>query len=88
VSDKITIAALQEMAGHIERLLIEKQGGIDFAFNKIPDDLRINISIDVEHTIPPTVNYSVSYPLEPKPEPVTKDKITLKKVIGQGDMGL
>ena len=79
---------LQEMAGDIEKLLLEKQEQIEWAFKRVPDGFKISIGVNIEHTVPPTVEYSVSFPLEPAHEPIQKDKSTLKKVIGQTEMDL
>ena len=86
--DRITNEILQEMAADLEKLLLEKQEQIEWAFKHVPDGFKISIGVNIEHTVPPTVEYSVSFPLEPAHEPIQKDKSTLKKVIGQTEMDL
>lgn len=84
--DRITTEILQEMAGDIEKMLIEEQQQIEWAFKHVPDGFKLSISVNIEHTIPPTAEYNISYPLEPAREPIQKQKVTLKKVIGQGEL--
>jgi len=84
--DRITTEILQEMAGDIEKMLIEEQQQIEWAFRNVQDGFKLSISVNIEHTIPPTAEYNISYPLEPAREPIQKQKVTLKKVIGQGEL--
>lgn len=84
----ITAEILQEIAADIEKLLLEKQEQIEWAFKRVPDGFKISIGINLDHTIPPTAEYSVSFPMEPAHEPILKEKVTLKKVIGQGEIDL
>ena len=86
--DHLSKQMLQEMAGDIEKLLLEKQKAIEWAFRRVPYGFKISIGLNIEHTVPPTVEYSVSFPLEPAHEPIQKEKTTLKKVIGQTEMDL
>lgn len=86
--DRITRETLQEIAGDLEKLLLEKQQQIDFAFKRVADGFKLTIGVTLDNTIPPTATYSVSFPLEPSPEPPEKEKITLTKQIGQGEMEL
>ncbi len=86
--DRITAEMLQEIAGTIKDLLIEDRENIEWAFQRVPDGFKISITMNIEHTVPPTVEYNVSFALEPAREPVQKHKITLKKVIGQTEMDL
>jgi len=86
--DRITAEMLQEIAWTIESILIEDRENIEWAFQHVPDGFKISITMNIEHTVPPTVKYNVSFALEPAREPVQKHKVTLKKVIGQGEMDL
>jgi hypothetical protein len=82
----MTNEVLQEIAKDIEKLLIEKQEQIEWAFKKVPDGFKISIGVNIEHTIPPTVDYSVSFPMEPAREPIIKETVKLRKVIGQAEL--
>jgi len=82
----LTTEVLQEIAGDIEKMLLEEQQNIEWAFGKVQDGFKLSISVNIEHTIPPTAEYNISYPLEPAREPIQKQKVTLKKVIGQGEL--
>jgi len=42
--------------------------------------------MNIEHTVPPTVEYAMSFSLEPAHEPIQKEKVTLKRVIGQAEL--
>ena len=86
--ERITNQILQEIAGDLEKLLIEKQQQINFAFKRVTDGFKISIGVTLDHTIPPTATYSVSFPLEPSPEPPEKEKVVLTKQIGQTELGL
>lgn len=82
----ITKDILQEMAGDIEKMLLEEREQIEWAFRRVPDGFKLSISVNIEHTVPPTVEYNISYALEPAREPIQKQKATLKKVIGQAEL--
>lgn len=86
--DAITQDILSEIAADIEKMLIEERQQIEWAFNHVPDGFKLSIGVNLEHTIPPTAEYNISYPLEPARDPIQKQKVTLKKVIGQGEMDL
>ena len=84
----ITTEILQEIAGDIEKLLIEKQEQLEWAFKRVPDGFKVSIGVTLDHTIPPTAEYSVSFPLEPARDPVQKETVKLRKVVGQGELEL
>ncbi len=86
--ERITAQILMEIAGDLEKLLLEKQQQINFAFKRVADGFKISIGVTLDNTIPPTATYSVSFPLEPSPDPPEKEKVTLTKQIGQTDLGL
>lgn len=86
--ERITAQILMEIAGDLEKLLLEKQQQINFAFKRVADGFKISIGVTLDNTIPPTATYSVSFPLEPSPDPPEKEKVTLTKQIGQADLGL
>lgn len=86
----ITEEVLQIMAGQIEALLIEQREGIDRMYHKIGGALRISLVADLSSsTLGVTVDYKLSYPLEPPNEPALKQTVKLHKVINpdQADMG-
>ena len=74
----ITTEILQTVAGQIEALLIEQAEGIAYSANKLPDGVKLSITV---HLLPMidqvSVDYQLSYALEPEPEPATKQ--TVKK---------
>lgn len=84
--NRISSDILQEIAADIEKLLIEKQEQIEWAFKRVPDGFKISIGINLDHTVPPTAEYSVSFPLEPARDPVQKETVKLRKVIGQAEL--
>lgn len=86
--ERITNQILQEISGDLEKLLLEKQQQINFAFKRVADGFKISIGVTLDNTIPPTATYSVSFPLEPSPDPPEKEKVTLTKQIGQTELGL
>lgn len=86
IKPQLTIEVLKDIAADIEKLLVEKQEQLEWAFRKIQDGFKITIRINMDYTRPPTAEYSVSFPLEPAHEPLLKEKVTLKKVIGQGEL--
>lgn len=47
---QITNEVLQQIAGDVEALLIENQKGIDFAYVKIPDGIKISIGVELTPT--------------------------------------
>lgn len=86
--ERITNQILQEIAGDLEKLLLEKREQINFAFKRVKDGFKISIGVTLDNTVPPTATYSVSFPLEPSPDPPEKEKVTLTKQIGQTEMDL
>jgi hypothetical protein len=87
----ITESFLQIIAGDIEKLLIENQETIAWAYKKIPDGIKLSMGI----TLDPSsngivVSYDFGFDLEPKPEPPEKHKVKFKHVINemQADLGL
>lgn len=84
--ERISNATLQEMAGDIEKLLIEKREQLEWAFGQVRKDFKISIGVSIAHTVPVTAEYTVSFPLEAARDPQLKEKVTLKKVIGQAEL--
>lgn len=80
---EITEDVLCSIAGVVESLLLEQREGIAFAYQKIPKGLKVNIGITLDQKGDGVaVSYSLGYPLEPKPEPIEKQTVKKKHVIG------
>lgn len=80
----ITEGVLQVVAGDIEKLLLEQQEGIAFAYNKISDGIKLTISITMDRTAQGVqVEHALSYPLEARPEPPQKQTVRLKRIISE-----
>lgn len=76
---EITEGVLQKIAGEIEELLLEQREGIAFAYRKIPEGIRVSIRINLDRTVEGVLpNYTLTYPLEPKPEAQARQKVTKK----------
>jgi hypothetical protein len=88
-SVKITEEVLQMVAADIEGLLLENLEGISTSFRRISAGMKVSIGVALDHSAQGIViNYSVSYPLEVKPEAQLKETVKLKKTINfnQGDI--
>jgi hypothetical protein len=86
---EINESVLQIISGEIEKLLIEEQEGIAFAYNKIPDGIKISIGVNLDPTSKGVeVNYTVNYPLEASPDPAKKQTIKKKQIINEGQSAL
>jgi len=46
----ITDDVLLTISGTIEKMLLEQQEGIDFAYQKIPDGIKISIGVNLDPT--------------------------------------
>ncbi len=80
--NEITNEILQKIAGSIETLLIEQREGISFAYKKIPDGIKVSIGLNLDPTSQGIeVNYTLSYPLQPTPEPAEKCTVKKKEII-------
>jgi len=89
MADEITESFLQEIAGDIEKLLVEDQETIAWAFKKITAGFKINIGVVLDQSGDAiALNYSLSFDLEPKQEPIEKHKVTLKRVIDQAQASM
>ena len=85
----ITEGVLQVVAGDIEKLLLEQQEGIAFAYNKISDGIKLTISITMDRTAQGVqVEHALSYPLEARPEPPQKHKVKFKRTIDEGQAAM
>jgi len=86
---QITDSVLQVIAGSVEKILIEQREGIDFAFKKIQDGIKLNIGVNIAQTLSGLeINYTVGYPLEASPEPAQKQTVKKKQVLDDGEMAL
>lgn len=85
MSNKITEGVLQIVAGDIEKLLLEQREGIAGVFEKMfTEGVKVTITAEFR----PSSNgvateYSLSYPLEPKPEPALKRTVKFKHTINE-----
>lgn len=81
---RITQGFLQVVAGDIEKLLLEDQENINFAYRKITDGIKLSIGIHLDPSSQGiVVNYDFGFDLEPKPEPPEKHKVRFKHVINE-----
>ena len=82
---EITELVLQQMAGKIEQILSENQEAIAYA-NKKVDGLKLSISIILDQTAKGLeLEYDLSFPLEPKMEPIKKHKSVKKEIISESE---
>jgi len=87
--NKITEDFLSAVAVDIEKLLIEDRESIQYAFDHIHDGIKLNIGLNMDYAKEGiVVNYSLSFDLEPKPEPIEKHKVTLKRIINQAQSSM
>ncbi len=85
----ITESALQTMAGEIESLLLEQREGINYAFQKIKEGIKISIGVNLDQTNQGIeINYTVNYPLEPAPEPAQKQTVKKRQIINENQAEL
>ena len=86
---EITESFLQVVAGDIEKLLLENQEKLNFAYTKIPDGIKVNMGISLDPSSDGiVVSYSITFDMEPKPEAPTKHKVTYKHVINEKQVAL
>jgi hypothetical protein len=87
---QITEGVLQIVAGDIEKLLLEQQEGIAGVYKKMgTEGLKVTIAVDFCPSSEGVVtNYSLSYPLEVKPEPILKQTIKFKHTINEDQVPL
>lgn len=86
---KITESFLQQIAGDLEKLLIEDQSNIDWAFRRIGAGFKINLGCVLDSDKGGiVVNYALTFDLERKPEPIEKHKVTLRRVIDQNQASM
>jgi hypothetical protein len=86
---EITESVSQIIAGELEKLLLEEHEGIAFAYQKIPDGIKLSIGVNLDPTSQGiAVNYQPSYPLEPAPEPASKQTVKKKSIINEGQASM
>ncbi|MFA5323167.1 MAG: hypothetical protein WC373_10895 [Smithella sp.] len=86
---QITESFLQVVAADIEKLLLEDQGNIAFAYQKIPDGIKLSIGINLDPSSQGiVVNYDFGFDLEPKPEPPEKHKVKMKHTINEAQSSM
>ena len=81
---EISDSFLTAVAGHIEKLLLEDQESIAFAFKSQPDGMRLNLGINLDYSKEGiVVNYGLSFKLEPPARPAEKHMIRMKRIINE-----
>ena len=87
---QITEGVIGIVSGDIEKLLLEQQPSIADVYKKMgTEGLKVTITADFCPSSAGVVtNYTVSFPLEPKPEAVLKQTVKYKHTINedQSDM--
>uniref|UniRef100_A0A6M3JCP5 Uncharacterized protein n=1 Tax=viral metagenome TaxID=1070528 RepID=A0A6M3JCP5_9ZZZZ len=87
--DQITESFLQIVAGDIEKLLIEDQDNISFAYKNIQTGMKVSLGITFDPTAEGiSVSYDLGYDLEPKPEPPEKHKVKYRHTINEGQVAM
>ena len=80
----VTEGVLGIIAGTIEKLLQEEHEGIAKSFGDIPEGIKVTIGVELDRSDEGVeVNYTLSYPLEPKAEATIKQKIKKKEIINE-----
>lgn len=88
MSNPINAEVLQVIAGKIEAILIEQAEAIAYSYKTL-NTLKISISVNLDPILDGVeVDYQISFPLEPKPEPVTKQVVKHHQKIGTAEAGL
>jgi hypothetical protein len=82
---QITEGVLMIVTGDIEKLLIEQQPNIADVYKKMgTEGLKVTITADFCPSSEGVVtNYTLSYPLEPKLEPIKKETVKFKHTINE-----
>jgi hypothetical protein len=81
---EISDSFLTAVAGHIEKLLLEDQESIAFAFKSQPDGMRLNLGINLDYSKEGiVVNYGLSFRLTPPAAPPKKHMVRLKRIINE-----
>jgi hypothetical protein len=83
--NKITESFLQAVAGDIEKMVLENQEQMDFAFQKLDGEMKVSIAVNMDRSADGiVVSYDLAFGLEPKPEPTVRHKVKYKHVINEG----
>lgn len=86
---EITESFLQTIAGDIEKLLIEDQETIAWAFKRIAAGFKLTMGVALDWSKDGiVVNYSLSFDLQPKQEPIEKHKVVLRRIINPGQTAI
>jgi len=79
---KITEKLLQIVAGDVEKLLIENAEQIAFAYQNIPDGIKVSLGISLDPSSQGVVvNYDLSFDLQEKAPAPEKHKVKFKHTI-------
>ena len=86
---KITELFLQVVAGDIEKLLLENQASIAFAYEKIQTGMKVSLAVTLDPTSGGiSVSYDLSHDLEPKQEAPEKHKVKFRHIIDEGQTAM
>jgi hypothetical protein len=87
--NKITESFLQAVAGDIEKMVLENQEQMDFAFQKLDGEMKVSIAVNMDRSADGiVVSYDLAFDLEPKPEPTVRHKVKYKHVINEGQAAM
>lgn len=85
----ITESFLQAVAGDIEKMVLENQEQMDFAFQKLDGEMKVSIAVNMDRSADGiVVSYDLAFDLEPKPEPTVRHKVKYKHVINEGQAAM
>ena len=86
---KITEELLQIVAGDVEKLLIENAEQIAFAYQNIPDGIKVSLGISLDPSSQGVVvNYDLSFDLQEKAPAPEKHKVKFKHTIDPGQTAM
>ena len=86
---KITSELLQIVAGDIEKLLLENNEQIAFAYKNIPDGIKVSLGISFDPSSQGiVVNYDLGFDLQEKAPPPEKHKVKYKHTIDTGQTAM
>ena len=79
---QITDEVIQQIAGDLEKLLLESREKIAWAYQKIPDGFKVTVGLHMEETEKGiSLDYTVSFPLESPREPITKETVKWRRFL-------
>lgn len=89
MTHEITGELLQIVAGDIEKLLLENHEQIAFAYQNIPDGIKVSLGISLDPSSQGVVvNYDLSFDLQEKAPAPEKHKVKFKHTIDPGQTAM